>query len=137
MGVRLDAVGAAAGSCPSEDTWPDLLQLPARMLLESVVTSAGAAEVAPTGPPVLVIGPGVVEGCAPGGLAAHRVPAGHISGGHLLAQPRRGPVGGRLSGVSAPARRRIRLRLGAGSVQRAHRGPQRGGGDPAGRPAAG
>src|SRR5262249_61906747 len=101
VGVGADLVGAAARGGPREPAWPVLLQLPPWVLLQLMVTPAPAAEIAPTGPPVLVIGHGVVEIGTPGGLAADRAAAGHVPGDNELAQPRPGAAG-RPPGLKGP-----------------------------------
>src|SRR5271170_7192816 len=105
MSVGAGDVGTAGRRGPREPAGPGLFQLPAGVLLELVVLPAGAAEVAAAGPSVLVVGDGVVQVGAPGGLTAGAEPAGHIPGGDMLAQPRRRPVRRRLAGVHAPAGR--------------------------------
>lgn len=103
------------------------------MLLELMVASAPAAEVASAGPPALIPGQGVVQVGPPGRLSAGREPAGHIPGGYVFPEPGRGPVGPRFALVSASAGRLVSLCLSPRLCQRPGCRPKRGGGDPARR----
>src|ERR1700728_4838171 len=73
------------------------------MLFELVVSSACAAEVADAGLATLFPWDRVVQVGARGRLAADRVTAGEVAGDHVLAQPRRWPVGIGCGGMRAPA----------------------------------
>src|SRR5258708_16870442 len=109
MRVGSYGVGAAGGGCPAELAWPGLLEFPAGVLFQLVVSAAGAAEVAGTGPATVVVVQGVVQVGTPGWLPADRAAAGHVPGGHLLSDPGRGPVGRRLGCGSAASRSLVRL----------------------------
>ena len=73
------------------------------MVLEDVVGAAEAAEVAVAGQSAVVVGDGVVEVAAPGGLPAAGEPAGQVPGGDMFPEPWRGPVDGGRGGVRASA----------------------------------
>jgi len=99
------------------------------VLFQLMISAAPAAHIAPAGPPVLVVGAGVIEISAPGGLATHRAAAGHVPGDDELAQPRRRPVGRRLIEVGASSGRLICCRPDQRPVHRSGGGAQRGAGD--------
>src|SRR5258707_9794220 len=104
MRVGGGGVGAAGGGRPADLAWPGLLEFPAGVLFQLVVSAAGAAEVAGTGPATVVVVQGVVQVGTPGWLPADRAAAGHVPGGHLLSDPGRGPVGRPLRCLSAAPR---------------------------------
>src|SRR6202034_2208758 len=104
VAVGADRVGAAGRGGPGEDAGLGLLELPPGVLLELMVAPAPAAKVAAAGPPALVVGDGVVQVGAPGGLDADRAAARHVAGGDVFAQPRWRPVPRRLVGVRAASR---------------------------------
>src|SRR6266566_2775035 len=70
--------GAAGGGGPAEDAGGDLFEFPAGMVLEDVVGSAEAAEVAAAGQSAVVERDGVVQVAAPGGLPAAGEAAGQV-----------------------------------------------------------
>src|SRR5258708_24023223 len=92
MRVGSYGVGAAGGGCPAELAWPGLLEFPAGVLFQLVVSAAGAAGVAGTGPATVVVVQGVVQVGTPGWLPADRAAACHAPGGDLLPDPWRGPL---------------------------------------------
>ena len=61
MGVGADRVGSPGWGDPGEKAGPVLFQPPLWVLFQLVVSAAPAAEIAPAGPAVLVVGAGVVE----------------------------------------------------------------------------
>jgi len=103
VGVGGLGVGASGRGGPGEGAWLGLGELPSGPLLEAVVGTACAAEVAVAGPAALVVGDGVVLVGAAGGLAAYRAAAGLVPGRDVFAQPGRRPVGGAGPPVRAPA----------------------------------
>src|SRR5258707_12824171 len=105
MRVGGGGVGAAGGGRPADLAWPGLLEFPAGVLFQLVVSAAGAAEVAGTGPATVVVVQGVVQVGTPGWLPADRAAAGHVPGGHLPSDPGRGAVGPRPRRVGAASGR--------------------------------
>src|SRR5260370_42654842 len=93
MRVGGGGVGAAGGCCPAELAWPGLLEFPAGGLFQLVVSAAGAAEVAGTGPATVVVVQGVGQVGTPGWLPADRAAAGPVPGGPPPSEPGRGPAG--------------------------------------------
>src|SRR5260370_40764910 len=112
MRVGGGGVGAAGGCCPAELAWPGLLEFPAGVLFQLVVSAAGAAEVAGTGPATGVVVQGVVQVGTPGWLPADRAAAGPLPGRHLLSAPARGPGGPPLRALAAAFPSPVRLRHG-------------------------
>jgi hypothetical protein len=90
-----------------EDAGLGLDELPVRVLLEYVVPTAEATEIAAAGQTTLVIGLCVIEVAAPGRLAAGREPAGQIPRRDELLEARRRPVGGSGGRVRAASGGRI------------------------------
>src|ERR1022692_4168907 len=99
-------------------------------MLEDVVGSAEAAEVAAAGQSAVVLGGGVVEVAAPGGLTAAGEPAGQVPGGDVFLEPRRGPVGGAGRRVRAAVRGGISGHGSPGTGHGSRGGPQCPGQDP-------
>ena len=106
------------------------------MLFELVVSSTCTAEVAAAGLSALFPWDRVVQVGARGRLAADRVAAGEVAGDHVLAQPRRRPVGIGCRGVRAPADGGVGFGLDQGTLQRPFGGAQRSRDDPVRQPAA-
>ena len=89
----MDVVAAAGRGGPGEGAGCGLVEVPLAMLLELMMEPAERTEITGAGRAVLVVGPGVVDVAALGGLAAGGEPAGQVAQVDELAEPGRYLVG--------------------------------------------